>query len=129
MTTAHMHGREEMEWKDRSWGLLENKGELKTDWVTTSPRAHVRSQLYIIATQKGKIPLRVGNAVLGGAGMGSAAGVHVCVICDGKAPSSKNIRKGCISDGTTSVVEPLMFSGAQCWPILSVCITGNIFDP
>ncbi|WAO93976.1 Hypothetical protein NCS54_01153700 [Fusarium falciforme] len=31
MTLGRMHGREEIEWQDRSWRLLENKGQLETD--------------------------------------------------------------------------------------------------
>lgn len=31
MTLGRMRGREEIEWQDRSWRLLENKGQLETD--------------------------------------------------------------------------------------------------
>ncbi|KAH7264228.1 hypothetical protein FSOLCH5_010251 [Fusarium solani] len=31
MTLGRMHGREEIEWQDRSWRLMENKGQLETD--------------------------------------------------------------------------------------------------
>lgn len=31
MTAGRMRGREEIEWQDRSWRLLENKGQLETD--------------------------------------------------------------------------------------------------
>ena len=74
MTWGRMRGREEIEWKDRSWGLLENKGETKTDWATLFASG-AGAVATLIATQRGIISLTAGNAVLSGAGLGSAAGV------------------------------------------------------
>ncbi|KAF2803527.1 uncharacterized protein BDZ99DRAFT_426928, partial [Mytilinidion resinicola] len=31
-TTGRMYGREEIEWQDRAWRLLENKGQEGADW-------------------------------------------------------------------------------------------------
>jgi len=74
MTWGRMRGREDVEWKDRSWALLENKGEVKTDWVTifSSGAGAVAT---LIAARRGTMPLTTSNAILGGAAFGSAAGV------------------------------------------------------
>ena len=34
MTWGRMRSMEEVEWQDRSWRLLENRGEVRTDWET-----------------------------------------------------------------------------------------------
>jgi len=74
MTWGRMRGRGDVEWKDRAWALLENKGKVKTDWVTlfTSSAGAVAT---LMAARRGTIPLTTGNAILGGAAFGSAAGV------------------------------------------------------
>ncbi|KAF1836041.1 hypothetical protein BDW02DRAFT_260603 [Decorospora gaudefroyi] len=74
MTWGRMRGREEIEWKDRSWRILENNGEVKTDWVTLGAAAGGATGA-LVAARGGRLPLSVSSAVLGGAGVGMAAGV------------------------------------------------------
>ena len=74
MTWGRMRGREEIEWKDRSWRILENKGEVKTDWVTFGG-AGVCAIVAALAAKKGILYPSVANAALGGAGVGMASGV------------------------------------------------------
>jgi hypothetical protein len=74
MTWGRMRGREDIEWKDRSWRILENNGELKTDWVTLGG-AGAGAMGGLVAARRGVIPASVRNAVLGGASVGMASGV------------------------------------------------------
>ncbi|KAF1851882.1 uncharacterized protein K460DRAFT_362652 [Cucurbitaria berberidis CBS 394.84] len=74
MVLGRMWGREEIEWKDRSWRILENKGEIKTDWVTLGG-AGAGAVAGVVAARRGVLPISAGNAVLGGAGLGMANGV------------------------------------------------------
>jgi hypothetical protein len=74
MTWGHMRGREDIEWKDRSWRILENNGEVKTDWVTLSG-AGAGALAGLVAARRGVVLMTVGHAVLGGAGVGIASGV------------------------------------------------------
>jgi hypothetical protein len=73
-TWGRMQGREEIEWQDRSWRVLENKGELITDWVTIGG-AGTAAVGAALAARRGMIPMSVGGALLGGAGAGSSVGV------------------------------------------------------
>ncbi|EMD88818.1 hypothetical protein COCC4DRAFT_195268 [Bipolaris maydis ATCC 48331] len=74
MTWGRMRGLEEIEWKDRAWRILENKGEVQTDWVTLSS-ASGGAVAALIAARRGRIKMPAGGAMLGGAGVGMAAGV------------------------------------------------------
>lgn len=75
MTWGQMRAREDIEWKDRSWRILANEGEVKTDWVTLGG-AGAGAVAGLVAMRRGVVPTGgVGNAVLGGAGVGSAIGV------------------------------------------------------
>ncbi|EUC48508.1 hypothetical protein COCMIDRAFT_33990 [Bipolaris oryzae ATCC 44560] len=74
MTWSRMRGLEEIEWKDRSWRILENNGEVKTDWVTLGA-ASGGAVAVLIAARRGRMKMPIGGAVLGGAGAGMAVGV------------------------------------------------------
>ncbi|KAF2130852.1 hypothetical protein P153DRAFT_287857 [Dothidotthia symphoricarpi CBS 119687] len=74
MTWGQMMGREDIEWKDRSWRILENKGEVDTDWVTIGG-AGAGVVAASLGARRGKVPAGVGNAVLGGTGIGMSIGV------------------------------------------------------
>jgi hypothetical protein len=74
MTWGRMRGREEIEWKDRSWRVLENNGEVQTDWVALGS-ASGGAVAALMAARRGRIRMPVGGAVLGGTGVGMAAGV------------------------------------------------------
>lgn len=74
MTWGRMRGREEVEWQDRSWRLLENKGEVDTDWETVAGTG-VGAVAGAVAARRGVVPVGVGRAALGGAGMGLGSGV------------------------------------------------------
>ena len=78
MTWDRMRGQEEIEWKDRSWRILENNGEVKTDWITLSG-AGVGAVAGLLAARRGAVPVTIGNAVLGGAGVGFASGVSYMI--------------------------------------------------
>jgi hypothetical protein len=75
-TWGRMRGREDIEWKDRAWRILENKGEVQTDWVTLGGIG-AGAFAGAAAARRGIIPASVGSAMLGGAGAGSATGKHV----------------------------------------------------
>ena len=74
MTWARMRGREDVEWQDRSWRLLENQGEVRTDWETVGA-AGVGALAGAAAARRGNVALGVGRAALGGAGLGLGSGV------------------------------------------------------
>jgi hypothetical protein len=75
-TWGRMRGREEIEWKDRAWRVLENKGEVNTDWVTMGGIG-AGAVAGAAAARRGAISASVGTALLGGAGAGSSVGKHV----------------------------------------------------
>ena len=74
MTWGRMRSMEEVEWQDRSWRLLENRGEVRTDWETVGA-AGVGAVAGVAAARRGKVALGVGRAALGGAGLGLGSGV------------------------------------------------------
>ena len=80
--------REEIEWKDRSWRILENHGEVKTDWVTLGA-AGTGAVGALIAARSGRVPITVGNAMLGGAGVGMGTGVPYMIasFASGRKPA------------------------------------------
>lgn len=88
MTWGRMRGREEIEWKDRSWRILENHGEVKTDWVTLGA-AGTGAVGALIAARSGRVPITVGNAMLGGAGVGMGTGVPYMIasFASGRKPA------------------------------------------
>lgn len=66
---SRMWGREEIEWKDRSWRLMENKGQLETDdWTYGGMVAG------LAATALLKRPVGL-VAILGSVGTGSVVGM------------------------------------------------------
>jgi hypothetical protein len=74
MTWGHMRGREEIEWQDRAQRILDNKGEVQTDWETLGA-ASVGAVAGVVAARRGALPVSVTQAALGGAGIGSSSGV------------------------------------------------------
>jgi len=73
-----MYGREEIEWKDRSWRLLENRGQVEVDnWLLSG--AAVGAVAVGLAARRGRLPAalngRVVSAVVGGGGLGLNAGM------------------------------------------------------
>lgn len=69
-----MRGKEEVEWQDRAWRILNNKGEMQTDWVTAGG-VGAGAVVGVAAARRGALPLSTANAILGGAGAGSAIGM------------------------------------------------------
>jgi hypothetical protein len=69
-----MRGRDDIEWQDRSWIILENGGEVKTDWVTIGG-AGAGAVACLVAARRGVIPATMGSAALGGIGLGTSVGV------------------------------------------------------
>lgn len=74
MTWGRMRGRSEVEWQDRSWRLLENKGEVDTDWETIGATG-VGALAGVVAARRGIVRLSAERAALGGAGLGLGSGV------------------------------------------------------
>ena len=75
MTSGQMFGREEIEWQDRAWRLQENKGEEITD-VFSFEAAAVGAVVAGLAARGGRLgAMSPGRAAMGGAGLGTAAGV------------------------------------------------------
>lgn len=81
-----MRGREEIEWQDRSWRLLENRGQVECDWwllggaasgAVAAPWILQRNAgtLAVKAAQKSGKGIATGTAVLGGATLGSVVGM------------------------------------------------------
>jgi hypothetical protein len=70
-TTGRMWSREEIEWKDRAWRLMENKGQLETDDFTYAGMAAGLAGAAI-----GPGYAKVGwRGLVGGAGAGSVLGM------------------------------------------------------
>ncbi|KAL6705515.1 hypothetical protein ACN47E_006632 [Coniothyrium glycines] len=88
MVWGRMRGREEIEWKDRSWRILENRGEVQTDWVTLGG-AGVGAAAAVVAARRGVLHPSVGNAALSGAGLGMASGVPYMIasFASGRKPA------------------------------------------
>jgi hypothetical protein len=72
-TWGRMRGKEEIEWQDRAWRILNNKGEDQTDWAVAGG-VGAGAVVGLAAARRGAVPLSIGNAILGGAGVGSAIG-------------------------------------------------------
>ncbi|KAH8733634.1 hypothetical protein BGZ61DRAFT_444991 [Ilyonectria robusta] len=68
MTAGRMQGREEIEWQDRSWRLLENKGQVETDdWSVAGMAAGAA-----VGAAAGGLGWR---GAVGGMGLGSVGGM------------------------------------------------------
>jgi hypothetical protein len=74
-TWGRMRGKEEVEWQDRAWRILGNKGEMKTDLVTVGGMG-AGAVAGVVAARRGVVPASVGAAVLGGAGAGAGIGKY-----------------------------------------------------
>ncbi|KAH9874972.1 hypothetical protein J1614_004460 [Plenodomus biglobosus] len=74
MTWGRMRGMEEIQWQDRTWRVLENRGEVETDWVSLGGAGGGAVGGYL-AARRGMVPASMSTAVLGGAGVGFATGV------------------------------------------------------
>ncbi|KAH7074941.1 hypothetical protein BKA63DRAFT_514030 [Paraphoma chrysanthemicola] len=88
MTWGRMRGKEEIEYQDRAWRILENKGEGKTDWAVMGG-AGAGAIAGLLAARRGVIPVSVGSAVLGGMGAGASIGVPFMIgsFAAGRKPS------------------------------------------
>ncbi|KAF2873066.1 hypothetical protein BDV95DRAFT_568697 [Massariosphaeria phaeospora] len=75
MTWGRMRGKEEIEWQDRSWRILENKGEVNTDWWTIDGAA-IGAVAGVFLARGGRLPMSVTRSAVGGAGIGMNAGVN-----------------------------------------------------
>ncbi len=71
-----MWGREEIEWQDRAWRLLENEGQMSVDDWSLAGMA-VGVGLAVLAARRGAIVIKNRPmAVIGAAGLGSLAGTE-----------------------------------------------------
>jgi hypothetical protein len=73
ITWGRMRGREEIEWQDRAWRILGNRGEVQTDWATIGGIG-AGAVAGVVGARRGVVPGGVGKAVLGGVGVGSSVG-------------------------------------------------------
>lgn len=74
MVWGRMRGKEDIEWKDRSWRILANQGEVQTDWVTLGG-AGAGAAAAVLAARRGRVDASMSRTILGGAGIGMATGV------------------------------------------------------
>lgn len=77
---GRMYGREMIEWQDRSWRLLENKGQVETDdWTYGGMGVATAAALISMARSKGGARPAVAmigwKGVFGAAGLGSVGGM------------------------------------------------------
>lgn len=72
---VRMYGREEIEWRDRSWRLQENKGQLLVDDLSVA--GMVLGGAGSVALMRRGGERLAWRRVVGGAGMGSVAGIVV----------------------------------------------------
>ncbi|KAK6503572.1 hypothetical protein TWF481_008586 [Arthrobotrys musiformis] len=75
MTVGRMWGREDIEWKDRSWRLLRNTGQTQLDDFSA---AGLAVGALLGAAGRGSLPLWRG--AVGGAGLGTLAGTVAFVV-------------------------------------------------
>ncbi|GFF39598.1 conserved hypothetical protein [Aspergillus lentulus] len=69
-----MAGKERIEWQDRAWRLLENKGQVEVDsWTTIGMVAG--SGTTAVITRRNPLRLKVLDHLVGGAALGNLAGV------------------------------------------------------
>ncbi|KAL7933992.1 hypothetical protein V8C35DRAFT_44753 [Trichoderma chlorosporum] len=74
--TGRMWGREPIEWQDRSWRLLENRGQVETDDWTYGGMGVALLATGIMGVRGTGGPARLGwRGVAGAAGMGSVGGM------------------------------------------------------
>ena len=71
-----MRGKEDIEWKDRAWRLIENKGQSQLDfWIVDG--GVLGAVAAVVAARRGMIPGtagKMGTLTLGGAGVGVTVG-------------------------------------------------------
>ncbi|QYS95055.1 hypothetical protein H0G86_002370 [Trichoderma simmonsii] len=74
--TARMWGREPIEWQDRSWRLLENRGQLETDDWTYGGMGGALLATGLMGVRGAGGPAKLGwRGVAGAAGIGSVGGM------------------------------------------------------
>ncbi|KAL8790004.1 MAG: hypothetical protein Q9213_000890 [Squamulea squamosa] len=71
---ARMWGREDIEWKDRSWRILANKGQNREDNWSASGMAIGAASLRLASQRGAGFGLPPGRAALAGAALGSILG-------------------------------------------------------
>ncbi|KAH7054365.1 hypothetical protein B0J12DRAFT_451350 [Macrophomina phaseolina] len=67
-----MRGKEEIEWLDRSWRILANKGQVEVDWWSLGGAG--LGACAAMVRRGGPLVVGTGARMLGGAGLGSLAG-------------------------------------------------------
>jgi hypothetical protein len=65
-----MFGREDIEWKDRSWRLLNNKGQIEVDnWILIGGAIGA-----MLSARRGRTVLSLSRRVVSGLGIGTVGG-------------------------------------------------------
>ncbi|KAJ5199941.1 hypothetical protein N7491_009261 [Penicillium cf. griseofulvum] len=84
---AQMWGRDDIEWKDRSWRLLNNHGQVTIDnWSET---AAVLGAVAVAVSQSSGARLGGWRGLVGGAGMGSLIGIGSGMCANRVLPQTK----------------------------------------
>ncbi|KAK2603461.1 hypothetical protein QQS21_004321 [Conoideocrella luteorostrata] len=92
---GRMYGRERIEWQDRSWRLLENRGQVEMDdWTYLGMGAGA-----VAAAVTGQVKVLGWRAVMGGLGVGGVVGMLACVgwragLNGGKFPEKRKGTEG-----------------------------------
>ncbi|KAF3902388.1 hypothetical protein ABW20_dc0104727 [Dactylellina cionopaga] len=85
MTFGRMWNRDDIEWKDRSWRLLRNKGQTQLDDFSA---AGLTVGAVAGVAQRGSLPLWRG--AVGGAGLGALAGLFAFVLWKSTSKKEEN---------------------------------------
>ena len=67
-----MWGREDIEWKDRTWRLLESKGQMEVDGFIVGDGL-LGGLVAAIAARRGRVPAGI-SSIVGGIGLGTVVG-------------------------------------------------------
>ena len=74
MLVSRMYGREEIEWRDRSWRLLEHRGQLETDDWTYAGAAAGLGAVAVARRNRPALAAAGWRGLLGAAALGSVGG-------------------------------------------------------
>lgn len=75
MLTGRMWGKDEIEWQDRAWRLIENRSQRETDnWMIGGSVAGAGASLFLAS--RGKLPVTLSKAttIIGGTSIGTFLG-------------------------------------------------------
>lgn len=81
MLPMMMWGKEEIEWQDRAWRLLANRGQVEVDdWSLCGVGAGVVGVMWARSREFDRQGWRSAGRLVGGAGLGSLAGIGALLL-------------------------------------------------